>query len=305
MDPDALTREMHSDGAVSRAVRISVNPAEDVGESLSRGYRHTGTPGSAHGARPLADEYPPVIVLMDTKLKGDMDGIGAAQAIRECYQTPADTAGRITFMNPAAEIMAGRTALETLGTSIDTLLRLPGDSAAPIRDETEKITGVNGAQIRAESGPGEGIMFRMYFPRQTAPHDPVQNEPAIQRSNPALKTVLVVEDQPYLLAMVNQIVSDSGYNVLEASNMEQALVVAEMHAGKIDLLLSDISMPGGSGPELARKLFARHRDLKVMFMSGYGENVLGQDALSGPFEFIQKPFDPEVLTQRIAAILNS
>ena len=164
----------------------------------------------------------------------------------------------------------------------------------------------NHAQILVESAPGQGATFRIYFPSRKPTSEAAAAKPVTPSRPLEPGTILVVEDQPYLLSLVAQVLRDAGYQVLEASGMQPALAAAEQHRGAIHLLLSDISMPGGSGLELAKSLRAARPDLQLMFMSGYGENVLGGGAgtLSEPFEFIQKPFDPDDLVGRIAEMLG-
>lgn len=119
-----------------------------------------------------------------------------------------------------------------------------------------------------------------------------------------METILLVEDAPYLLQMIGEILRESGYSVLEACGAEQALLVSEKHLAPIHLLLTDLSLPGESGVALAKKLVASRPDTRVLFMSGYGDGVLSPDTLSGRFGFVPKPFDLEELARQVHAILH-
>ena len=156
-------------------------------------------------------------------------------------------------------------------------------------------------QITVHSAPNEGAEFTIYFPRaKEAPEvTPVQQE-----TDPNAVTILIAEDEPGLLAMLAEHVREKGFEVLEASNAEEALAVARNR--KIDLLVSDIVMPGGSGQDLATKLGASHPDIAVIFMSGYADDGAIREALGHPkyVTFVQKPFTLRLMMQKIREVLG-
>src|SRR5215469_2436540 len=125
--------------------------------------------------------------------------------------------------------------------------------------------------IQVDSKPRQGTTFRIYWPRVTA-------VPTIEKSHVELpdqllfgtETVLVVEDQPQVREMTCSILRQFGYQILEASCGEEALCLAETHAGPVDLLLTDVIMPGMNGLELAARL-KRLRPSPIVFMSGYSD----------------------------------
>ena len=119
------------------------------------------------------------------------------------------------------------------------------------------------------------------------------------------KTILVVEDEPVVLDLVNNILQDEGYNVISARNGEEALQIEEEHTGPIDLVLTDIVMPGMSGGELIQRLQARKPGVHVLYMSGYTKyTVVNHGILESVDSFIWKPFSPAELLQKIRELLD-
>ena len=106
--------------------------------------------------------------------------------------------------------------------------------------------------------------------------------------------------------LASRILSAKGYSVVAAKSVREAEQFAEKHAKKIDLLLTDIIMPGTSGRELARRITARHPNTRVLYMSGYTDNVLAQGGeLEAGLAFLQKPFTPGALVQKVREVLDS
>ena len=116
-------------------------------------------------------------------------------------------------------------------------------------------------------------------------------------------TVLLVEDEPALRKLVARLLADRGYAVLQAGSGGDAVAVIEQHRGKIDLLLTDVSMPDISGPELARHTRELRPGLKVLFMSGYYDSGIVAGGVE-PYEvhLLSKPFTPELLISRVAEL---
>jgi two-component system cell cycle sensor histidine kinase/response regulator CckA len=119
------------------------------------------------------------------------------------------------------------------------------------------------------------------------------------------KTVLVVDDDPLLRALTSQILTGGGYHVLTARNSGEALQISRAIPAGIDLVVTDVEMPGLQGPELARRLMAAHPEVKVLLVSGYAEGHLGRgeggDLCS---TFLQKPFGPDELLDRVRQLLG-
>ncbi len=106
--------------------------------------------------------------------------------------------------------------------------------------------------------------------------------------------------------LASRILSAKGYVVVAAENTTEAEQFASKHAGEIHLLLTDIIMPGTSGRELARRITAAHPRTRVLYMSGYTDNVLAQGGvLEAGLSFLQKPFTPGALVQKVRDVLDS
>jgi len=119
-------------------------------------------------------------------------------------------------------------------------------------------------------------------------------------------TILVVEDEEEVRALARDVLEMNGYAVLEALDVADATRLAETHPGPIHLLITDVVMPGASGPELARRLRARRPDLRVLCMSGYPESADGRiEGEAGWNAWLQKPFTPDGLMRKVRDCLTS
>lgn len=145
-------------------------------------------------------------------------------------------------------------------------------------------------------------------PSQLDPHSPEPSrapQPQSARTTAKPETILVVEDEPYVLALARQVLQREGYIVLEAQDGESALALATTRALPIDLLLTDVVMPGLCGRELAEKLRPIHPTMKVLFVSGYMEDVLIRDGIEREqFAFLAKPYMIQALTEKVRAVLD-
>ncbi len=120
-----------------------------------------------------------------------------------------------------------------------------------------------------------------------------------------METVLVADDEPDIRTLARDILEARGYTVLTAADGEEALRLAEAHAGPIHALLTDVVMPKLTGPELAERLLRTRRDTKVVFMSGYTTDVIGQyGILNAAAPFIGKPFAPALLVKKLREALD-
>ncbi|HUH11825.1 MAG TPA: response regulator [Longimicrobiales bacterium] len=117
-------------------------------------------------------------------------------------------------------------------------------------------------------------------------------------------TILLVEDDDAVRLLVRRILGRGDFELLEAENGFEALRRAEEHGREVDLLLSDVAMPGMSGAELAQRLRQQHPSLAVLFMSGYfDQETVRTPIREGREWFIEKPFTPDELADRVAAVL--
>jgi nitrogen-specific signal transduction histidine kinase/CheY-like chemotaxis protein len=162
----------------------------------------------------------------------------------------------------------------------------------------------SGGHVEMPSEPGPGAVFRVYLPRpgEAVPQGPAKEGPAEPPRAP--ETVLLVEDEEMVRTLAATILRPH-YTVLEASQGDEALRVAERHAGPIHLLLTDVRMPGLSGPELAERLLPLRPGLKVLFISGYPDDTLLAKRLTEPGPaFLQKPFPPDALERKVREVLS-
>jgi two-component system cell cycle sensor histidine kinase/response regulator CckA len=167
------------------------------------------------------------------------------------------------------------------------------------------IVRQSGGHIFVYSELEHGTTFKVYLPRLEEGETVVEATPAqeagVQRGS---ETVLLVEDEESLRNMVREILEDSGYKVIEAHDARHALEIAERHPAPIDLLMTDVVMPGMSGRDLASRLAASHAETRVLYMSGYTDDaVVLHGVLAADVAFLQKPFTPEALARKVREVL--
>ena len=168
------------------------------------------------------------------------------------------------------------------------------------------IVKQSGGYIWVYSELGVGTTFKVYLPRVDAPVDATAIRLSPQTSYAGTETVLLVEDEDGVRALVRQVLTRHGYTVLEARHGSEALLQCERHKGTIHLLVSDVVLEQMSGPELAKRLLALRSDLKVLFVSGYTDDaIIHQGVLTSDTAFLQKPFTTEALARKIRQVLDS
>ncbi len=161
------------------------------------------------------------------------------------------------------------------------------------------------AAIDIRSAPGAGTAVVITFPAVEGREEEMRAQRPSMDSPAAGITILVVEDEEAVLRLAERILGSVGYRVLTASNGPDALAAAERHAGPIDLLLTDVIMPGMDGKRLYESLGRRHAGLPVVFMSGHHRDVLaGRDIDSAGTGFIQKPFTAPELIRQVRDVLG-
>jgi PAS domain S-box-containing protein len=167
------------------------------------------------------------------------------------------------------------------------------------------IVKQSGGYIWAYSEVGVGTTFRVYLPRVDAPLDAARPEETEDVAG-GTEIILAVEDDPAVRALVQSVLGAKGYQVLPARSGEDALCVAEQHRGPIHLLLTDVVMPGTGGRELAEQLRPFHREMRVLFMSGYTDNaIVHHGVLDASVNFLQKPFTPQTLARKVRSVLDA
>jgi signal transduction histidine kinase/CheY-like chemotaxis protein/HAMP domain-containing protein len=169
------------------------------------------------------------------------------------------------------------------------------------------IVRQSGGNIWVYSEEGRGTTFKIYFPRVTA------NAEEYKRTSQALdvpggsETILLVEDAAMVRQLARQVLESAGYRVLEAANAEAAIDLCErINGDKIDLLLTDVVMPGMSGNEMSRILLEKQPEMPVLYMSGYTDDAIVQHGVLEPgISFLQKPFTPGALALKVREVLDN
>ena len=166
------------------------------------------------------------------------------------------------------------------------------------------IVEQSGGHITVESELGRGSTFRVYLPEATR----VPARPVVPRTNTPIfgtERILVVEDEVEVRELIRGVLSEAGFDVIAALDGEHALELADGIPGDIHLLLTDVIMPKLGGRELAARFLARRPTSRVLFMSGYTDDKLGDHGILDPeVELIQKPLTPHVLLRRVRALLR-
>ncbi|MDZ7760868.1 MAG: response regulator [Desulfovermiculus sp.] len=167
------------------------------------------------------------------------------------------------------------------------------------------IVKQNNGIIHVYSELGKGTTFKLYFPRT---QDPVRKTEPRRKHRPTQgqETVLLVEDEKMVMELTQTVLEEQGYTVLSARSPQQALDLTQKHTGRIHVLLTDLILPEMNGKELKSAIERLRPDIKTLFMSGYTEDVIVQQAMVEPqFFFIQKPFSAAGLTDKIREVLAS
>jgi PAS domain S-box-containing protein len=166
--------------------------------------------------------------------------------------------------------------------------------------------------IQVESEVDRGTTFNIYFPCMDAPIDPSaqpSEAPALPQPPPPAqgrKTILLVEDEDIVRAMLMEVLQESGYSVLEAPDGEAALALSRQHSGPLDLLVTDLVMPNMTGRELSEQIRTDRPELKFLFMSGYtNDEVMRGEIASAHAAFLQKPFQPDALLTKVREIFEA
>jgi two-component system, cell cycle sensor histidine kinase and response regulator CckA len=169
-----------------------------------------------------------------------------------------------------------------------------------------QIVKESGGDVWAQSAPGEGATFTICLPR--APHATSRGAdvapPRVQTSGS--ETLLLVEDEDGVRRLLTHVLHKRGYKVIEASNGEEALRVFEGRGSEIQLVLTDMVMPHMGGRQLGERLRELSPGVKIIYMSGYTDDVLVRTGALGPgMSFLQKPLRPEVLTAKVRETLDA
>ena len=167
------------------------------------------------------------------------------------------------------------------------------------------IVKQSGGYIWVYSEPGQGTTFKIYLPRLEAGVREAETERVSSAALQGEETVLLVEDEGMLRELAREFLQSSGYTVLEAGNGAEAIEVSKRHQGLIHLLMTDVVMPGMSGRELTQRMKGHRPDTKVLYVSGYTDDVVLRNGMLEPgTAFLQKPFTRDTLMHKVRDVLE-
>jgi PAS domain S-box-containing protein len=167
------------------------------------------------------------------------------------------------------------------------------------------IVKQSGGYIWVYSELGQGATFKVYLPRASGENEADANAAGDRPMAVGTEGVLVVEDEHAVRLLTRRILEKAGYRVFDAPNAREAEALFEQHNQLFSLLVTDVIMPGSSGPALYERLARQRPDLKVLYVSGYTDDTIAhQGQLDPGVEFLQKPFAADVLHRRVREILD-
>ncbi|MBI5070913.1 MAG: response regulator [Deltaproteobacteria bacterium] len=167
------------------------------------------------------------------------------------------------------------------------------------------IVEQHGGWVRVESELGQGSAFHLFLPVADAPPVPRRLTPAPGLGRGGRETLLLAEDDPLVRYTASKVLHRLGYEVLVARDGCEALQLVQQHAGRIDLLVADVVMPGLSGPDVAMRALQLRPDLRILYLSGYPQVFVDEGGIIGDgVELLRKPFTPELLGSRVRRLLD-
>ncbi|MEW6426810.1 MAG: response regulator [Thermodesulfobacteriota bacterium] len=183
----------------------------------------------------------------------------------------------------------------------------PGEGTGMGLAVVHGIVARSGGHVTVRTTPGEGSVFRVYLPLAEDPEGQGPDSAAEGRMPPGgSERILLVEDDPALLGLGREVLADIGYRVLAQGSSGEALAWFRLHPGECDLVLTDMTMPGMTGLEMATAMLALRPELPIILCSGYSEKVDAERAKkAGIREYVVKPFDWATMAARIRGLLDA
>ena len=216
------------------------------------------------------------------------------------------TVGRLTYQKAPQDFLE---ALRRLGRPGVTGVWIGGgelaERVARLAAISSRLVQMMGGRLEVESAPGKGASFQIFLPRIEEVVTPVAESKSPAATLQGTETVLLVEDADALRKLARSFLLEHGFNVLVASNGEEAVQVAKNHNERIHLLLTDVVMPGMNGRALSDHLHPNRPDMKVLYMSGYTDSfIAGHGVLEEGMHLLHKPFTEDVLIGKIREVLD-
>ncbi len=167
------------------------------------------------------------------------------------------------------------------------------------------IVEQNGGWIMVCSEPGQGTTFKIHLPRVEAPSPTPDPGEKLNTDHSGAETILIVEDHTEVRRLASEWLGYHGYRVVEATTAEEALSISERWPAVLDLMVTDVVLPGMSGRELAERVGLQRPDIKILYVSGYTEDVIAHRGILLPgIAFLAKPFSQQALLEKIREVLN-
>jgi CheY-like chemotaxis protein len=232
---------------------------------------------------------------------GDVESLPANE---DPASVPHAMVGGIVVRVADTGVVADRDALDRMFEPFPTSACQPWESGLALATAHALVVR-SGGHISVRSAPGDGTVFTISLPSPVAQDAPPAANVRQPRNLSGCETVLLAEDEDGVRELVRAGLARLGYNVIDAPDGATALERAAAHAGRIDLLITDVVMPGMSARELTERLLTLHPKAKVLYMSGYSDAAIeGQGILEWGAVLLQKPFTPEALARRVREMLG-